>query len=326
MTLDIKDKELLNLVQADIPLVERPFLALGEKLDIPEAEVIRRVQRLKSENMVRMIGGVFNAASLKYNSTLVAMHVPPDRLEEVAAAVSRDSGVSHNYAREHHYNLWFTLTLPETEDLDRAVEALAGGAGISDYLNLPAEKLFKIEVFFDMLGKQAGPGRNRPTASAGSGPLSEQDRQVIKGLQRDLPLVEMPFTQLAGSLGLQPADFLNAANSLLDRGVMRRYGASLKHREAGFSANAMSCWKVPPEQAERVGAIMASFKAVSHCYQRRTYGDRWPYSLFGMIHSQTREGCAEVAREIAKKTGIADYMLLYSTREFKKQRVRYFSD
>ncbi|MDO8490642.1 MAG: AsnC family transcriptional regulator [Dehalococcoidia bacterium] len=326
MTLDTLDRELLNLIQADFPLVERPFRVLGEKLGISEAEVIRRARGLKERGMVRLIGGVFNSASLGYQSTLVAMHLPDGRLDEAAAAVSRSTAVSHNYAREHHYNLWFTLTLPEGESLEQTISGLARDAGAEDFISLPSEKLFKIDVFFDMVGKSDRPAASKRTAAISNGSLSDEDRTVIKGLQQDLPLVGEPFAQIAENLGMRQGDFLSGAGSLLERGIMRRYGASLKHREAGFAANAMSCWKVPPDQAERVGAVMASYKTVSHCYQRRTNGDRWPYSIFGMIHSHTRAGCEEVARDIAEKTGIADYLLLYSTREFKKQRVRYFSD
>ena len=146
---------------------------------------------------------------------------------------------------------------------------------------------------------------------------------VIKELQEDLPLAPRPFDDMARRLGISANELFEMARSFQQRGVMRRYSAVLHHRRAGFDANAMVVWRVPPEKSEEVGRIMASSPWVTHCYERPTFPD-WPYTHFTMIHATGKEKCEGVAAEISAKTGITDYRFLYSTQEYKKTRVRYF--
>ena len=153
--------------------------------------------------------------------------------------------------------------------------------------------------------------------------ISAFDRKVIQELQRDIEITSRPFAKMAQRLSLSEEALLDKARGYKDKGVMRRYGAVLDHRKAGFRANGMGCWVVPPQQVERVGHVMASFPQVSHCYQRPTYPD-WPYNLFTMIHGHNRAEVEAIARHMSQETGIGDYTLLYSTKEYKKKRVEYF--
>jgi DNA-binding Lrp family transcriptional regulator len=327
--MDEHDKRLLNAIQSDFPLVSRPFEALGRRVGLTEDEVIARLGELKRRKIVRQIGGIFDTRSLGYKSSLVAMRVPPDRLERVAEAVNGHPGVSHNYQRDHAFNLWFTIAVPPASDLGWTVDRLHEMAGADSTRLLPTLRLFKIGVQFDMEG---GSGAERADAAysdatmpaAGREGLRRMDIAVIRELQEDMPLVAVPYAPMAGRVGIPEADFLAAAVQLKTHGYMRRMAGVLHHRAAGFRANAMGVWVVPSDRADEVGEVMASFKGVSHCYRRPTYPD-WPYSIFTMVHGQDAAGCQEVIDAMARATGVAEYALLYSTKEYKKVRLRYFT-
>ncbi|NPV26360.1 MAG: Lrp/AsnC family transcriptional regulator [Firmicutes bacterium] len=153
--------------------------------------------------------------------------------------------------------------------------------------------------------------------------MTELEQRIVRELQEDLPLVPNPFKVIADRLGLTEVELLDKIRELQACGIIRRFGAVLRHREAGIEANAMVVWRVPPERVEEVGVQMAAFSAVSHCYARLTYPD-WPYSLFTMIHGRDRQQCQQITEEIARTVGIEDYQLLFSTAELKKTSMRYF--
>lgn len=317
------DRRLLNLLQDRFPLVTEPFAVLGTQLGAQPDDIVERVRRLKSDGVIRHIGGIFESAALGYWSTLVAMRVPEERRDEAAAIVSRHSGVSHNYGREHYFNLWFTLTTDSQAGLHRAVLELAGQARAEETIDLPALRVFKINAYFDMLGEdraQPLPACPRPGPSA----LQGLDRELVRHLQKDLPLELRPFELVAAGSPLNADSLIRGARSLQERGIMRRYGASVRHQQAGFTANAMSCWAVPPGKLEQLGRRMASCPQISHCYERPT-APNWPYNLFAMIHGRAAEECERLAAGLSGESGMRDYVLLYSTREYKKQRLQYFS-
>jgi DNA-binding Lrp family transcriptional regulator len=326
--LEPEDKQLLNLLQAQFPLEEQPFGKLGEALGMAETEVIHRVRRLKEEGIIREISTLFDSRKLGYHSSLIAMSFPAHRIDEAAAIISRHPGVSHNYSRQHHYNLWFTLTIPREQNLEEAVEQLAKETAPDRVLFLPALRVFKLRTHFNLL---ASPGSARspsldsahPSSSREAEPLTRREISVVRELQQDLPVESHPFRTIAARLQIESVELLEIMKDFLRRGVMRRYGAILRHRRAGFVANALGCWAVPLSEVEKAGRKMASFAAVSHCYQRPTYPE-WHYSLFTMIHAHSQQECEEIAQSISAETGIPDYILLYSEKEYKKERVKYF--
>jgi len=327
--MDDHDKRLLNTIQADFPLSARPFHTLGRALGLGEAEIIARIALHKRQKLVRQIGGIFDTRSLGYQSSLVAMRVRPDRLEAAARVVNEHPGVSHNYERNHEFNLWFTVAVPSGSDLPWTVDRLHEMAKAESTRLLPTLRLFKIGVQFDMEGK-SGAERSEAVYSdarrpaAGRDGLRLLDIAVIRELQEDLPLVPQPYAPMAARVGIAEAEFLAVADRLKAQGYLRRMAAVLRHREAGFRANAMGVWVVPAQRAEDVGQIMGSFTGVSHCYLRPTYPD-WPYSVFTMVHGQDAQDCQEVIDAIGHATGIGEYALLYSTKEYKKIRLRYFT-
>ena len=151
--------------------------------------------------------------------------------------------------------------------------------------------------------------------------LDDIDEKIIKMTQNGIPLKKSPFADIASKLGISEQEVIDRLKKMQERDVIRRFGASIGHRDIGIVANAMCVWNVPDERTEEVGTIMAGFSEVTHCYERpRAPG--WDYNLFAMVHSYTKEDCEEVAARISEATGIKDYKLLYSDREFKKTGVR----
>ena len=327
--LDELDKRLLNAIQADFPLARRPFEVLGASLGLAETEVIARLQTHRQRKVLRQIGGIFDTRSLGYNGSLVAMQVEPARLDAAAQVVNAHPGVSHNYQRNHRFNLWFTVAVPPASDLTWTVERLHEMARAASTRMLPTLRLFKIGVQLDLEGKTGGErteaaytDKDRP--AAGRDGLRPLDIAVIRELQEDMPLVPQPYAPMADRIGIVEEELFAVAARLKAHGYMRRLAGVLHHRAAGFHANAMGVWVVPGDRAEEVGQTMASFRSVSHCYLRPTYPD-WPYSVFTMVHGQTPDECQGVIDAMAEATGIADYALLYSTKEYKKIRLRYFT-
>jgi len=330
--LDIVDRKILNVIQTKFPLLEEPFATIGEEVGITGQEVIERVQALKDKNVVRQIGAIFDTRRLGYKTTLVAMRIKDDELDSAARVVNEHPGVSHNYARNGHFNLWFTLAVPPGESLGDTVEEMAQRTGAEASRLMPTIRFFKIGVNFDMLKEEGASTdyyrpdeHNRPDGDSWNQPqqLSEFDIKAIRELQEDVELIERPFEAIAARLGISRQQLFDTAKGFEERGIMRRFSAVLHHRRAGFGSNAMVVWKVPPERSEEVGNIMAGSKWVTHCYERPTFPD-WEYTHFTMIHATSQDQCEDVAREICEATGITEYRLLYSTREYKKTRVKYF--
>lgn len=330
---DRVDQELINRIQDDFPLVRRPFAALGEALGIGEEEAIRRVAELKERRIVRQIGAIFDTRALGYKSMLAAARVPPERLDAVAAIINEHPGVSHNYRRNHDFNLWFTVAVPPHSDIDRTIQKLKEITGIEAIRPLPTLKLFKIGVQLDLTGKtdmaakvdgseKTYSDKDRQKAAA-LPPVSRRDIGFIRELQEDFELIPEPYAPMAERLGVSQEELFAWAKDFQAQGRLRRVSAVLHHREAGFAANAMGVWKVPEDRLEEVGQQFAAFRAVSHCYRRPTYPD-WPYNVFTMVHGRTPDDCQKAIDAMAAESGVDEYALLYSGKEYKKIRVRYF--
>jgi DNA-binding Lrp family transcriptional regulator len=329
VALDNLNKDLLNIIQADFPLSREPFSALGLRLGIPVDEVIRRIYRLKADGVIRLIGPVLNPKKLGYQTTLVAAKVPPERLDKAEQVISRHPLVSHCYQRDHDFNLWFTLALPATEVLEAEVYKLGNKIGSETILNLPATKTFKIGVHFDLGAGNSDSSLPARLGNLGSDTgkdnnLSATDRAVINALQQDLPLNEKPFDLISARLQIDTDTFLSHCRALWQRGIMRRFSASINHNKIGFTANAMACWKAPSDIVDTAGEKIAMFPEVSHCYERRA-NQLWPYNLFAMTHAHNNENCRAVTDKICLETGLDrnEMLLLFSTKEVKKTRVCY---
>jgi DNA-binding Lrp family transcriptional regulator len=318
--------ELLYQMQNSFPMTDHPFKVIADELNTTEAKVLETVQRLKNDKIIRQTSAIFDTKRLGYTSSLVAFKVAQDRIDEAAAIINAHPGVSHNYLRNHDYNIWFTMAVtPDSKlGLDRTIEILREKTGAEDSIILPTLKMFKISVKMDTTGRRA---KKEKVKKAAHKPLdlTPEYIAVIQELQKDIPVVSEPFKEATERLGMSYEAFFAMAHELKAAGVMRRFATILNHRKAGFGANAMSVWAVPEEDGERIGKQLAEFSAVSHCYLRPSYPG-WPYNLFAMVHAKTQDACDTLIDEMATETGLTEYSKLYSTREFKKQRLVYFDD
>lgn len=327
------DRELLNALQWDFPLVARPFAAIGERLSISESEVLERVSRVKELGVLRQLSAIFDTRALGYSSALIAAKIPADTIDDGANRVSEHPGVSHNYKRNHDYNLWYTLAVPPGEDFDTHLNILHERSGATVTRKLPTLKLFKIGVKLDMTGQMAANAKaevlahEQPERSPDMAvpTLTTEQISIIRAVQEDLPVCTEPFGTYGAPLGLSGDEMLAVLQDFKARKWMRRFAAVMNHRTAGFKANAMGVWAVPDDRLEELGPQMAGFAAVSHCYRRPTYDD-WPYSVFTMVHGRNARDCEAIIDAIRTETGVDEYALLWSIKEYKKVRLRYFTD
>ena len=153
--------------------------------------------------------------------------------------------------------------------------------------------------------------------------LTEIEKKVISALQGDIPVTKTPFLEMAESVGLSESQFLEAADSLNKRGIIRRFGATLKHQKSGYRANAMVAWQVDEDRVREVGEKMADFDQVTHCY-RRDPARGWPYNLYTMVHAADEKTCRDIAAQISRRVSVDSYTLLFSRRELKKTSMKYF--
>ena len=324
--LDSVDKRLLNEIQWVFPMVDRPYQEIARRHGMNEEDVIRRIEGMKRAGLIRQINAIFDTRRLGYKSALVAFSVMPDKLLEVADRVNEHPGVSHNYERNHEYNMWFTLAVPPGANIKDDLDRMAAYEGVVKYRVLPTLKLYKIGVKLDMINEDA----DKPAPTDEVKPLdpervdlSDRDKDFIRELQKDLKSVPEPFKEAADNLGVTTEELYAKARDFEKSGVMRRFAAILRHRDAGFTANGMVVWNVPEQVIDDVGAKLAAFPQVSHCYRRPVYPD-WRFNLFSMVHARSLDAAEKMAKEMSAVIGISDYQILFSSREFKKERVKYF--
>ena len=325
-SMDEYDKELLNEIQWTFPLVSRPFDAIAEKFNTSSDLVKERLKELKKIGVLRQLSAIFDTRKLGYTSSLVAMEIEDDKLEFVANQINRHPGVSHNYERDHQFNLWFTLAVPPGSDLKEELKKFDVLKGIKKVRMLPTLQLFKIGVKLDMVEEkkhEVAPTEEKKVIKNVKFEPTEEDKNFIRELQKDMDIIDEPFLKAANNLGISEEELFEKMKHYETIGVMRRFAAILRHRQVGFTANGMIVWKVPNERIAEVGETLGSFPQVSHCYERPTYAD-WPYNVFSMIHCKTHDEANEMAKSIQTQIKVDDYRILFSSREFKKTRVEYF--
>ena len=320
------DNEILNEIQWTFPLVPRPFDAIAEKFNISSEEVKSRLTQMKRKGVLRQLSAIFDTRKLGYTSSLVAMEIQDDKLEKVAQQINKHPGVSHNYKREHQFNLWFTLAVPPGSDLKSELDKFSKLDGIKKVRMLPTLQLFKIGVKLDMVDTKkhdVKPSETKKEIKKVDFVATEDDKEFIRQLQKDFEIIDRPFLKASNALGISEEKVFEKLKHYESIGVMRRFAAILRHREAGFTANGMIVWKVPEDRINQVGEKLGAFPQVSHCYERPVYPD-WPYNVFSMIHCKSIDEAKEMAKEIQTLINVEEYKILFSSREFKKTRVEYF--
>jgi siroheme decarboxylase len=305
---DQRDRDLVAALQGELPLVSTPFAVIGQQIDMSEKEVIKRTEKLKREGLIKQITATFDSRALGYKSCLVAARVRPEHVDDAAGVISAHPGVTQNYRRNNDFNLWFTVAVPPTSKLglDRTIAILAEEAGCDVVRPLPTIRQFKGDE-----------------SHADAAPLTPAEVEAVRLLQRDFPLQPRPFDALARGSSIAADELLAAARLLVVRGQIRRFGAMIPSRKAGFVATAMGVWIVPSEQAEDFGAKLSQHRSVSHCYLRPVYND-WPYNLYTTVHGRSVDECESIINDLAIDHGLTERQALYPTKEYKRVRLNFF--
>lgn len=325
------DRSLLNLMQGSFPLEQRPYAAIARQAGIGEQQVLADVQRLLDDRIIRQITPIYDTRALGYESMLVAAKVDPEHPWGPAKIINSHPGVSHNYLRNHEFNMWFTIAVEEDSGLglQGTLDVLQRETRAQSIRRLPTLKLFKIRMDLEMEGGTealASPGVAVAPVESERVEHDERDREVIRATQGDMPVVPEPWAPAAAKLGMSVEQLLDHLAGMQERGLLRRVAAILYHRRAGFSANGMGVWQVPDEEVLEIGPRMAAFRGISHCYQRPTYED-WPYQIFTMAHGRSKRECDAILDAIAAAfPQVKDRRTLYSSTEFKKTRLLYFTE
>lgn len=329
--LDEIDRRLMNLMQSEFPLDPEPYVTLAAAAGIPVAELMERTRRLLDGRIIREITPIFDTRALGYASMLVAARVDREYPHRPAKIINEHPGVSHNYLRDHEFNLWFTIATPPDSRLGLAgtLDVLQRLTGAESIRQLPTLTMFKINMNLEMEGGTdalAAKVEAVPPRELEPQPYDDFDIEVIRAVQGPMEVTARPYDAAAAAVGLDTEALLAHLERFAERRILRRVAAILYHRRAGFSANGMGVWRVAPEDVPEVGGRMAAVRGISHCYQRPTYPD-WPYSVFTMAHGRSKEECDAVLQSIADEHDLHgdDRAVLYSSTEFKKVRLRYFT-
>jgi len=330
--LDDDDRALMNLLQSNFPLAPEPFAPIAEAAGLSLEETLTRTQRLLDGRIIREITPIFDTRALGYESMLVAAKVDSEHPQRAAKIVNSHPGVSHNYLRTHDFNLWFTIATPPDSPLGLhgTIEKLMELTDAESMRELPTLTLFKINMNLEMEGDTdalAAQVQAAPPRELEAQPYDDTDIAVIRALQGPMAANERPYDEAASEVGMDVDSFLAHLEGMQERKILRRVAAILFHRRAGFSANGMGVWRVPDDKIMEVGAQMAAVRGISHCYQRPTYED-WPYSVFTMAHGRSKQECDAILDSIADTHGLhgEDRATLYSSTEYKKIRLHYFTD
>jgi DNA-binding Lrp family transcriptional regulator len=331
--LDEFDKRLLNAMQGAFRIVPRPYAEVATALGVDEDVVLKRVAELVQQRIIRQVTPIYDTRALGYQSMLVAAKVDAEHPWRPAKIVNAHPGVSHNYLRNHEFNMWFTIaTEPDSPlGLEGTLEVLQRETGAESVRMLPTLKLFKIRMDLEMAGETEDLAKSMSAeavepAETEPQPYDEFDKAVIRATQGDLPIVSEPYAAAARELGVSVDQLVAHLEGMVERRLLRRVAAILFHRRAGFSANGMGVWRVPEDRVMEAGGRMAAFRGISHCYERPTYGD-WPYQLFTMAHGRSKEECDAILDAVGEHVGcIQDRATLYSSTEFKKVRLLYFTE
>jgi len=318
-------QEILSRIQKKFPLVRQPFKTIADELGMSEDEVLAILQEEKKKNIIRQTSAIFDTKRLGYKSSLVAFKIAPEKISAAVKIINSHPGISHNYERNHDFNIWFTLAVaPDSKlGLEKTLEILSKLTEAEEYIMLPTLKLFKISVKLNTTGKDDKKEKVKKVQHREI-EMTPLHHQIIQRAQYDIKMESEPFKHIIEELDIDYETFFSILIELQEAGIMRLFASILTHRKAGFKATAMVVWDVDAENCEGLGETSAAFSAVSHCYLRPKY-ENWPYNLFTMVHGKTTEETNFIIEEMTKEIDSKSHMPLYSSREFKKVRIEYFT-
>jgi DNA-binding Lrp family transcriptional regulator len=310
---------LVDRWQRGFPLTARPFAQIGDAAGLDEAAALATFRKLHADGVLSRIGAVVRPHTVGA-STLAAMRVPPARVEEVAALISAEPLVNHNYEREHAINLWFVVAGPDPEAVAETLARIERASGLA-VIDLPLLEAFHIDLGFSLVDRCTRPevrprsGDYRPDAG---------DRSLLAAIEDGLPLTERPYLDVAYRLRSCETEVIARLARLSAAGVVSRFGCVVRHRRLGFAANAMAVWSIPDEAVADVGAAFAQNPRVSLCYRRPRRAPDWPFNLFCMVHACTRQEALAVVDGLNHAAAARyDHAVLFSTRCFKQRGARF---
>ncbi|MFO1189533.1 MAG: Lrp/AsnC family transcriptional regulator [Alphaproteobacteria bacterium] len=309
--------------QRDFPVCPLPFDSIGRAAGLAAAEVLALLADLRARDVLSRIGAAVRPNTIG-SSTLAAMSVPAERLDQVAAIVSAHRSVNHNYEREHRFNLWFVVTAPDRPSVIDALNELAKATGCPA-LDLPIVQPYHIDLGFRLEGARR---RGLPARRVHPGDvrLDDADKRLVARLEDGLDFVPRPYLGLAHALGCSEDWVMSRVQHLIENGVFSRFGCILRHRPIGFRSNAMAVWDVPDPEVDSIGRALAAHDAVTLCYRRVRRIPDWPYNLFAMIHGRGELPVRAELQGLARQTGLDRFpsAILFSRRCFKQDGARYF--
>lgn len=312
---------LLNCYQRDFPLEPRPFVVIAQAFGTSPERVLRALAMLKERRIVSRIGATFRPNTVGA-SVLGAMAVPGDRLETVAEMVSGYPEVTHNYEREHRYNLWFVASAADEQRLSAVTREIEVRARLP-LLELPLLDDYHIDLGFDLAADgvrlRHSPRRPLPPRPPRMA-LDRPARVLVERLQQGLPLIERPYGALAQAAGIREEAVIARIRDWVADGVIQRLGVIVHHHELGYRANAMVVWDVPETELANAVAALLVWDFVTLCYRRPRHPPEWPYNLFCMIHGQDRSRVLERVKLLAE-SGLDRFPheVLFSRRRFKQR-------
>lgn len=312
-------KQLCNALQDGLPICRKPYDDLARYLNNNEETILQETKKLKETGAIRRICAIINYRALGLTGTLVAAHIPEEILQEVTKTVNNLENVSHNYLRNHHYNLWFTLQADSPGQIEVTISNLSGRFGV-DFYSLPVERVFKLDVRFDAEGQgQLSDIEQIPKSETVE--LNEAEKQILSELEKELDVITEPFNFLCSN-ELKMEEVLRIIQGLIDKGVIRRIAAIVDHRKLGFAANILFCGKVPQDKIVEASEALARFGMVSHCYERRPV-ENWPYNLYAMMHGRSMGEIQHTINKFTEAERIDSFELLPTEAELKKEPVKH---
>ena len=318
------EQHLLDTIQDAFPLEERPYQVLADMFSaqgeaVTEQQVFEAVENLRSSGIIRRLGGIYDSKKLGFISRLCAGKVTD--IDKFAAAANEIPAITHNYVRTHEYNVWFTVIAQSEDEIREVVDTLCTETDLLDVHVLSVTKKFKIDTVMRGAGapvgsRQLAVGRNNAVESQAE--LSLSDKARIRVACTDIPHTLTPFKDWGVAIEGLRGDIAG--------GLMRRFGAILRHQQAGFAYNAMVCFCLDGCSCHpRAGGdLLAQNPHVSHCYERSAF-EGFPYNLYAMMHAQSAAELELYIKEAALSIGNPEYAVLHSVRELKKTSFSFFA-
>ncbi len=325
--MDNIDKKLINLIQNNFELIPAPYEKIGILLGISEEEVLTRLKRMKNEKILRYIGASIDYTNLNFNGILVAAKVPVGEIDKSASIINSHPGITHNYLRKDEYNMWFTISEPDSYDVEKTAKKILNLAKLKDYMLLKSEKKYKLNFSLNAYAKESDDlnfEKIKTKKIVKEIQINNIDRRIIEELKQPFPIINRPFYELSRKLEMSEEELLEKLLYYKNSGLIRKVGAIISQKELGYNYNALVLWNVEEHKIDFFAQKLSSFKNISHCY-RRTEFPHWKFSIYSMIHCYDENHFEKLIQFLNEDENVLDYKILQTEKELKKKRMS-FSD